>query len=163
MALQRLLLLRHGEARHGSPDELRELTEHGDTEVRKSLSGAVEKIPRLDQTFHSGLVRAMQTAQIAAEELTNNKATPSIQANISKKLYPQYLEGITPWGDPAEFCRLLASDPAENILVVTHNPFVEELIEYLSGQSVRIKTGSLVSLEVDFLERGCCNLEWIQH
>ena len=154
MALQRLLLLRHGEAQHGSPDELRQLTEHGDKKVRKSLSKSLEKIPQLDQIFHSGLVRAMQTAEIAAEEL---------EPVIQKKLFPQYLDGITPWGDPAGFCKILASDSAENILVVTHNPFVEELVEYLSEQSLRIKTGSLVSLEVDFLERGCCNLEWIQH
>lgn len=159
MALQRLLLLRHGEAHHGSPDELRELTEHGEKEVRKSLSKSLEKIPRLDQIFHSGLVRAMHTAQIAAEVLGAQELGSSIQKN----LYPQYLDGITPWGDPAGFCKMLATDSAENILVVTHNPFVEELVEYLSGQSLRIKTGSLISLEVDFLERGCCNLEWIQH
>ena len=159
MALQRLLLLRHGEACHGSPDELRELTEHGDKEVRKTLSKTLDKIPQLDLIFHSGLVRAMQTAQIVAEELADNEFESSIQ----KKLFPQYLDCITPWGDPAGFCKILATDSAENILVVTHNPFVEELIEYLSGQSLRMKTGSLVCLEVDFLERGCCNLEWIQH
>lgn len=154
MALQRLLLLRHGEAHHGSPDELRELTHHGDKEVRRSLSKAVGRIPQLDIIFHSGLVRAIQTAEIAAEELASY---------IGEKLHPQYLDGITPWGDPSSFCKALAFDAAENILVVTHNPFVEELVEYLSGQTLRIKTGSLVCLEIDFLEGGCCQLEWIEH
>ena len=151
--MQRLLLLRHGEAHHGSPDELRELTRHGDKEVRRSLSKVVERIPQLDFIFHSGLVRAIQTAEIAAEELA---------PYMGEKLQPQYLDGITPWGNPSSFCAALASDSAENILVVTHNPFVEELLEYLSGQSLRIKTGSLVCLEIDFLERGCCNLEWVE-
>jgi phosphohistidine phosphatase len=149
MALQNLLLLRHGEAYHSSPDELRELNDQGHKEVQKTLSKAADHVPELDKIFHSGLVRAMQTAEIAAEHLATH-------------LQPQFLEGISPWGDPAVFCNRLATEEAENILVVTHNPFVEDLVEYLTGQSLRIKTGSLVCLSVDFLERGCCTFEWVQ-
>lgn len=150
MALQNLLLLRHGEAHHGSPDDLRELSEEGYKEVIKSLSKAANKIPAVDLVFHSGLVRAMQTADIAVQQLALD-------------LHPQYLEGISPWGDPTSFCKNLRTEQLEVVMVVTHNPFVEDLAEYLTGETMRIKTGSLVCLDVDFLERGCCNLAWIQH
>ena len=152
--MQHLLLLRHGEAHHGFPDELRELSDHGQREVVKSLSKAEDRIPRIEQIFHSGLVRAMQTAEIAAEQLA---------PRLNTQLQPQFLDGISPWGDPEGFCRQLTSEQSQAILVVTHNPFVEDLVEYLSGELLRIKTVTIVCLEVDFLERGCCDLAWIQH
>lgn len=150
MSLQWLLLLRHGEAHHSSPDELRQLTHEGRREVEKTISKASKSIPRLDHIFHSGLVRAMQTAEIAVQKLDFS-------------LPPQFLPGITPWGDPKNFCEFLGSEESRSIMVVTHNPFVEDLVEYLTGQSVRVKTGTLVCLQVDFLERGCCSLEWLQN
>ncbi len=150
MAIQTLFLLRHGEAHHGSPDELRELTSVGRTEVRSNLLKAADRLPPLDLVFHSGLVRAIQTAEIVTSELAPN-------------LYPQFLDGITPWGDPQIFCNSLESEAAERVLVVTHNPFVEDLVAFLTGESLRIKTGSLVCLEVDFLARGCCNISWFLH
>jgi phosphohistidine phosphatase len=154
MALQHLLLLRHGEAHHSSPDELRQLNDSGREEVEKTLTKALDLVPPLEEIFHSGLVRAMQTAEIAAEKLAQS---------IGGSLQPQYLDGITPWGDPQLFCKNPALQEAENLLVVTHNPFVEDLVEYLTGESLRIKTGSLICLKVDFLERGCCSLEWSKH
>lgn len=150
MAIQTLLLVRHGEAHHGSPDELRELTPAGQAEVRNNLSKAADRLPALDLVFHSGLTRAMQTAEI-------------VTGQLAPQLYPQYLDGISPWGDPLTFCESLTNESAETLLVVSHNPFLEELISYLTGESPRMKTGSVACLEVDFLARGCCNLSWIVH
>lgn len=156
MALQHLLLLRHGEAYHSSPDELRQLNEQGRKEVEKALNKAADLVPQIDEIFHSGLVRAMQTAEIAADMLAPQTSDGS--------LLPQYLDGITPWGDPKSFCdQLMQLEDLESILVVTHNPFVEDLVEYLTDQCVRITTGTLVYLKVDFLDRGCCSLEWLKH
>lgn len=142
--------MRHGEAHHSSPDHLRELTEAGRKEVTKSLSKSLDRIPTPEGIYHSGLTRAAQTADIAASILAPN-------------LQPQLIDGITPWGDAENFSKALENESAEALLLVTHNPFVEDLVYFLTGESLRIKTGSLVAIDVDFLARGCCTLRFVQH
>lgn len=149
MALSHLLLLRHREAHHNSPDHLRELTKAGRQEVTKSLTKARTQIPELEAIFHSGLTRAAQTADIAAQLL-------------APQLQPKLMEGISPWSEVQSFPEYLESESVSAVLVVTHNPFVEDLVSFLSGDDLRIKTGTLVCLEVDFLSRGCCDLSFIQ-
>ena len=148
MPLKHLFLLRHGEAYHSSPDHLRELTDRGRQEVSYSISQAKEAMPKLDDIYHSGLTRAAQTADLAASLVAPN-------------LQPQLIEGITPWGEVELFPEVIKSESLESLLVVTHNPFVEELIAFLTGDFIPIKTGTLVRLEVDFLARGCCSLKAI--
>lgn len=142
--MTRLYLLRHGEAQEGFPDARRALIEKGRREVLKTLEKASERITTTPIIFHSGLVRAYQTAVLAADAL---KAAP-----------PVLLEGIDPGGDPASLCR--QSLPTQDLMLVTHNPFVEELVEYLSGDSLRIRTGSMVALDVEEWGRGCAELCW---
>lgn len=153
MPVKHLLLLRHGEAHHSSPDELRELSEAGRKEVSNTLNKALNRIPPRIQSigaiYHSGFTRAVQTADIAASVIADNSAIV---------ITPKMLEGITPWGQPSQFSMLLEKKSAETVLIVTHNPFVEDLVSYLSGQDIRITTGTLVYLQVDFLAQGCCKL-----
>ena len=150
MPVKHLFLLRHGEAQHSYPDELRELTEEGRKEVAENLNKVLDRIPPIQAIYHSGLTRAVQTAEIAASIIA-----PSVKV--------QMLEGIAPWGQPSQFSKLLEESDAENILIVTHNPFVEDLVNYLSDQDIRIKTGTLIYLQVDFLAQGCCKLDWVSH
>tara|TARA_B110000483_G_scaffold145435_1_gene173584 strand:- start:61576 stop:62028 length:453 start_codon:yes stop_codon:yes gene_type:complete len=150
MALRHLLLLRHGEANQSSPDHLRELTGAGRKELSKSLIGAQTQAPELDAIFHSGLTRAAQTADMAAQLL-------------APQLQPKLMEGISPSGEVQRFPEYLESESLSAVLLVTHNPFVEELVIFLSGENLLIKTGALVCLEVDFLSRGCCNISFIQN
>ncbi len=149
MALSHLLLLRHGEAVHSLPDHLRELTQAGRDEVTQSLTKAQAQLPELEAIFHSGLTRAAQTADIAVKIL-------------APQLRPKLMEGISPWGDPESFPEYLESEALCTALLVTHNPFVEDLVSFLCGEDLHIKTGKLVCLEVDFLARGCCNLSFVQ-
>lgn len=146
MSADRLYLLRHGEAGEGFPDSSRELVEAGRREVQLTLHQARPRISGPVSIYHSGLIRARQTAELAAEALGCS--------GIS------LLRGIDPAGDPANLCRQIEWPAGADQIWVTHNPFVEELVEWLSDEQLRIRTGSLVALELDYLDRGCARLLW---
>ncbi len=142
--MQRLYLLRHGEASDGYPDHSRQLNPAGRSEVLDTLEQALKRIEPPVQIFHSGLVRARQTAELAAQVLGAQS--------------PQRLDGIDPGGNPAELCD--QDMPAGDLMLVTHNPFVESLAWYLAAEELRIRTGSLVALELEYWGRGCAELLW---
>ena len=50
MPVKHLFLLRHGEAQHSYPDELRELTEEGRKEVTENLNKVSDRIPPVSYT-----------------------------------------------------------------------------------------------------------------
>ena len=149
--MAQLYLLRHGEAAQGYPDSARELTIEGIREVKNCLQKAAFKnIPRDILICHSELVRARQTAKLAHEHL-------------GCRQIPIQIAGIDPMGDPAHFIRSFAFQNRRAVMLVTHNPFVEDLTAFLTDQrAVRIRTGSMLKLELDHYARGCARLEWQQ-
>lgn len=135
----KLWVLRHGEAQNqASTDSARELTRRGRAQVVQSaahLLGAP-----LDAIFASPYVRAQQTAALVHEAL--GFARPVIT-----------VPWLTPEQSPHEVSSQLQALGLENVLLVSHQPLVGNLIGLLeSGSDVQdhpMATASLAELDGD--------------
>ena len=126
----KLWVLRHGEAvPYGScPDSERALTEHG---RKEALSSAAQLIGQpLTAIYASPYLRAQQTAQIVREALGFE---PEIRT----------VDWLKPESDPDKVTDQLVS--VSNVLLVSHNPLVGNLLSYL--QHVRQKVKQTIALE----------------
>lgn len=141
-----LYVLRHGKAGDGYPDEIRELTERGRDNLDVVLSGCAKDIKPLAQIQRSPLVRAQQTAEIAARIL-------GFDQTISEN------EQATPWGSPQKFLDSL-DEQFESVLVASHQPFVSFLVEHLTGEDIPMRTSALVAIKVNYPGEGGGDLLW---
>jgi len=142
-----LYVLRHGEAVEGSDgisDKWRYLTEKGRADVNK----VVERIgdhghkPRL--ILSSPLVRAVQTAEIAAGQACRKNRTL-----ITPLLQPgSDLDELT--------SHILEQRDAKRVMIVGHEPLLGYLVAALLGTSdpIELKKGSCAALELDFDKNG---------
>ena len=138
--MKTLLILRHAKSswkNNELSDHDRPLNPRGQRDapnVGKRLRNE-DLIP--DAILSSTAKRARQTAEAVAEE-----SGCAGELQLSGELYgggPEaYLEAI----------RSLPS-PVDCALVVGHNPDLEELVEILSGESVRLPTAALAHLQLD--------------
>lgn len=133
----RLWLLRHGEAEARAPsDEVRELTAAGRAEVLRSALQLQEA--KLQLILASPYVRAQQTAALVRQQL----GWPGEVRSVS---------WATPDGAPEHALQELALLEVEELLLVTHNPFVGELAGWLlhghRQAPVAMGTASLLCLE----------------
>ncbi len=133
----KLWLLRHGEAEaRAASDELRELTAAGRAEVLRSALQLRDA--RLQLILASPYVRAQQTAALVQQQLD----WPGERHSVS---------WATPDGDPERALTELARLEVEELLLVTHNPFVGELAGWLlhghRQAPVAMGTASLLCLE----------------
>lgn len=151
-----LYILRHGEAHPmAASDDQRELTQNGQAQTAK-LAQVVESLGiRVDTVFASPYVRAQQTASIAIDSF-----------GVSRM---QTCDLITPDGDPQTVINWLAKQDAEQILLVTHQPFAGSLIATLVNGNGRydasiapMMTSSLAYLTMEVCAPGCADLEWIK-
>ena len=135
----RLYLVQHGEARSEAEDPLRPLTVRGEREVRRSSEGAKRLNVRPSKIFHSGKLRAEQTAEIIAEGLKISGSSP------------QFVQGLNPNDDVLPWAERIANQ-TEDLMLVGHLPFLEKLASYLLGGNensklVLFQYGAIVCLE----------------
>jgi phosphohistidine phosphatase len=117
-------LVRHGEAFPETQDPRRPLTPAGREDVERLARAAATKPVRAAAIFHSGIVRARQTAEILGAELA-----PAIQV--------QQLSGLLPDDDPAIAAAELET-AQHSILLVGHLPHMNRLAALLiTGDSER--------------------------
>ncbi len=132
----RLYLIQHGEAKQETEDPKRSLTEKGVEEVKR-----VAKMARLlkiqaSKIYHSGKLRADQTAKIFSEEL-------NLPSSSAEGLNP--LDDVRPWAE-----RILREK--DDIMIVGHLPFLDKLTSLLlcGNENVRLvlfRYGAIVCLE----------------
>ncbi|WP_144011232.1 phosphohistidine phosphatase SixA [Marinomonas posidonica] len=153
MKRKRLYVLRHGNATpysHGA-DELRELTELGVAEVKSAAQAFMARSEIFDRVFVSPFIRAQQTAKIFLAQLDMNLSFETATT-------------ITPSGQPADVADWLQQQDGESILLVTHQPFAQQLVEYLSDEPLPFQfamtTATMAALEGDFFAPACCQLRW---
>lgn len=149
----KLWLLRHGEAEpRARTDAQRNLTAQGQIEVQ----GAAVHL--LDQPLQAILVspyqRAQQTAEIVRQAL--DFAGPV-----------ETVSWLTPDSDPGDAMLYLDRRTEQNLLLVTHQPFVGALGGWLvSGHRdapLPMATASLAELEGEHLAAGLMRLAGLRH
>ncbi len=142
----KLFILRHGKAGDGIPDALRELKTRGREDVRKVVESRKPELLSVDKIQSSALVRAEQTAAIVADIL-------GYGSEVIENAH------LTPWARPAEFIATIDED-AGDLLVASHQPFVSDLVSYLTGEDIWMPTSSLACLEAEHFLPGTVNLLW---
>jgi phosphohistidine phosphatase len=123
-----LSLVQHGEAFLEDVDPSRSLTEKGKEEVSRTAASLKKGRIKVDEIWHSGKLRARQTAEIIAETL-------GIKEVLEK-------EGLKPNDAVAPVADLLNQTP-NSILIAGHLPFLARL-------SSRLLTGSENKKEIGF-------------
>lgn len=150
---KRLYVLRHGNAApYGyDQDELRELTKLGIVEVKAAAAAFREKNLSFDKVFVSPYVRAQQTAKVF---LAGLDAASSFED----------LSLITPDGQPMAVAAWLNDQPYHSILLVTHQPFAHQFVDYLVDEPLPINfamtTATLVAVEGELFAAACCQFKW---
>ncbi|MCX4066697.1 phosphohistidine phosphatase SixA [Pseudomonas sp. S1Bt30] len=147
----KLWILRHGEAESQvRTDAERNLTEHGRAEVLRSAARLIGH--PLDAIIASPYTRAQQTAQLVREAL-------GFEPDIDT------VPWLTPEGDPRQVLAHL--DGEQNVLLVSHQPLVGNLISFLQHghwrQPQPMYTASLAQLEGEFLLAGSMRLVSVQN
>jgi phosphohistidine phosphatase len=135
-----LYFLRHGTADKRSEwqgdDALRALTEDGAAGVRRVVKVLAAGELKLDAIVSSPLVRARQTADIAAEELKHAPGVVEDQ-RLAKGLDKQRLAGLlADLGEP------------QRVMLVGHEPDFSLTIGQITGGNVVCKKGGVVRVDV---------------
>jgi phosphohistidine phosphatase SixA len=118
-----LYLVRHAKAEAGQDDFQRALTKGG-RRVAEDVAGAVKRAGVSAQRIeHSPLVRARQTAEIFAVELD----APLAECNDLRP--DQTVELVR---------ERLMSEPAQSLMLVGHNPFMEWLAATLLAEAAEV-------------------------
>jgi len=153
-----LFLLRHGiavelEVAGLATDAARPLTPTGRRQLRHTINAWQAMALRCDVILSSPLVRARQTAEMAAKEL---------EAPLT------FAEELKPGGNVEKLVQKitgLKSSP-KNVLLVGHEPDLSQLLSLLvAGQAVggfALKKGGLARLKTEQLTVGkCATLAWL--
>ena len=147
----KLWILRHGEAEpHARRDAERELTAHGREQVLHSAARLIGQ--PLDSILVSPYVRAQQTAELVRKTLGFTSGLVTVPW-LTPESEPKYALGKLP--------------DTGNVLLVSHQPFVGELISLLLHGNLRqpqpMQTASLVELEGEWPLAGSMTLLSVYH
>lgn len=158
-----LYLLRHGHANFHFPDEQRALSDFGASQVAKSTQSRFTELNELvigDSLIliQSTYLRAQQSMSVFCQQF------PHLSEHAHAQELIQTWQEVEPEASINIALERLRTFPDDvNVLLVCHNPFIQRLAEYLTATTVDFTTGTLVKLDVDFLEQGCASQAWIEH
>jgi phosphohistidine phosphatase len=113
----RLVIVRHGEAVHPAVDAQRPLSERGLTQAAAIGQQLGALGVQVAEIWHSSKERARQTAA-------------GIAATLPGAPPPQEREGLRP-NDPIQPVADTVATHDADIMVVSHLPFVQDLVDYL--------------------------------
>jgi phosphohistidine phosphatase len=150
----RLYLLRHATATDvASTDEERALTQEGRDEARVAGAALAELGAKPSHILSSPLVRARQTAEIAAKALKFSKDIELADELENGTSTAALLKALQPY----------ASDGP--VLLVGHMPSLSEHLAALIGsetaQSLPLGKGSVACVEIEPLRMGAGQLRWL--
>lgn len=149
----KLWLLRHGEAEPSArTDAERNLTKNGRLEVKRTAA-YLQNQP-LQAILVSPYQRAKQTAEIVRQVLGFSGTLETVP-------------WLTPESDPGDAMLYLDRRSEQNLLLVTHQPFVGVLGGWLvNGQRdtpIPMATASLAELEGEYIATGLMRLVGLRH
>jgi phosphohistidine phosphatase len=139
MAERTLILLRHAKSdwSGGEPDHERPLAGRGRRQAPEAGAWLAAHLPGLDLAVVSPAARARQTWDLAAAELPS---PPPVR--LDERVY-----AASP-GELLDVVRELSED-LHAVVLVGHNPGLEDLAATLSGGWVPMPTSALAVLDVD--------------
>jgi len=135
----KLYLIQHGEAKPATEDPQRPLTVRGEEEVRRISKAAKALDIHPSIVFHSGKLRAKQTADIVAGLL--NIPDLSVQA----------VDGLNPNDDVPAWAERISQE-TRDLMMVGHLPFLEKLTSLVlcgdeNARLVLFRYGAIVHLD----------------
>lgn len=139
-----LYIVRHGEAEPiVKQDELRELTEHGRWEAKRTALWLSTQVNQFSQVYVSPYIRAKQTKDIILDK-------------GPKALHEEVLDELIPEGNAQRAMDFLlakvekpTSDEDIHILCVSHMPLVSYLIGELTTYTPIMATAGVAQIKVD--------------
>ncbi|WP_136797402.1 MULTISPECIES: phosphohistidine phosphatase SixA [Desulfosediminicola] len=140
-----IYLVQHGLALSQEEDPQRGLAQEGIEKVRLIADVAANYSVKVDTIFHSGKARAEQTARLMAAAL---EPSGGIVARA----------GLAPMDDVATLAMEL--DPASNIMLVGHLPFMERLTSLLTTGSAAFRVFKFQNGGIVCLDRDAENEKW---
>lgn len=141
-----LILMRHGKAvsgAEGQDDFDRKLSEAGKRALAATLPLSLSLLGNEVKSLRiasSPALRAMQTAALLEKALKNAGYKTEQGIEECGELWYQDIDG---------FLDYLACCDCETLFAVGHNPFVENLVERLTGSQLPCATGALVCIGLD--------------
>jgi phosphohistidine phosphatase len=134
-----LYLIQHGKSLPKDQDPDQGLSAEGIAETERIAKLAKDDGVAISQIRHSGKTRARQTADIFANALNPQQGI-------------QEVCGIKPLDDVAEYAADI--DPAEDIMLVGHLPFMERMTAFLITRSIdkpvfKFQNSGIVCLDKD--------------
>lgn len=148
----KLFLLRHGDASFAAHNDCeRPLTEYGRGQIHQVVTRVTGKLSSTPVVLTSPKLRARQTAEVAQSILLANDASVS--------------EHLKPCGELVELGKLIDHHGDNDLLLVTHQPLVGDLLDYLidmPGTGRLMGVGCFAALDLITFGRGCGTLEWLE-
>lgn len=150
----RVYLVRHGKASRDpqySIDDERPLVDRGRKDAEAIAKHLAKAGVTVQQIRHSGLLRAQQTAEIFGAQLNPPDGVIAVR-------------GLN-WSDPVEELARELHVETEPVMLVGHNPFMENLVSAMLGINsgatpVWFATSSTACL--DYIE-GEWTIKWVLH
>lgn len=155
-----IFILRHGQAEaQVTTDEARQLTEKGRSDTARVIGARALDMTPLAQIWVSPLVRAQQTAEIAAHYF------PHLKIQTTKLLVPEVNpQAVLEWLDELNQRQLQGSN--QSILLVSHQPLVGALVNKLCGAAndfYPLGTSSLAAIRAQVIASAMGDLLWLDH
>lgn len=155
-----IFILRHGQAEaQVTTDEVRQLTDKGCSDTDRVVRSRVSAMASLTQIWASPLVRAQQTAVIAARYF------PDLIIQTTELLVPEANpQALIDWLDEINSQQLIKSN--QSILLVSHQPLVGSVVNKLCSKPndyFPMGTSSLAAIDMQVLAAGMGDLLWLDH
>lgn len=140
--MRTLVVLRHAKSDRDQPvgDRDRPLAARGRRQAPEAGRWLAANLDRIDLAVVSPAARARQTWDLVAAELTE-AGRPPPELRLDERVY------AATWPDLATVVQELPDD-ADTVVLVGHNPAVEDLVEALTRVWVPMPTSTLALVEV---------------
>jgi len=147
----KLYIARHGDATNCAVDSERTLSEEGRVDVQTQADFIAKRHVQVSRIFHSGKVRAQETAEILAAAIGQSKVVVSRNGLDPSDVVMPMAQEIIGWED--------------DVMLVGHLPFVSRLTSLLLANNedlelVCFRTSTIVCLKK--LETGVWIIDWVR-
>lgn len=153
-----IFILRHGQAEAQiTTDDARRLTDKGRNDTARIVQARIADMP-LAQIWASPLVRAQQTAEIAASYFPRLKiqTTDLLVPEANPRALMNWLQELNAQIDGSD----------QSVLLVSHQPLVGALVNLLCGKPgdyYPMGTSSLAAIHAQVIAAGLGDLLWLDH